>query len=268
MRRKLSEASAVTETGPGVFAAAADPGWTIGRKPNGGYLLAILGRAAERVTDHPHVLAASAHYLRAPDPGPLTVTTEVLRSGRTVSQVRARLSGEDGRPCVEALFSLGRHAEEDSPYWQEGVPRVDVPAIEDCVRVDSGFPGRFRPKIMDQIELRLDPATIGYTEGKPTGRGELRGWLSLPDGEPFDGPGLLYAADGFPPATLDIEISGWVPTLEFTVYLRALPAPGPLRIVHRAQLISGQRVDEDCYVWDSKDRLVAQSTQLAGLRLG
>ena len=74
--------------------------------------------------------------------------------------------------------------------------------------------------------------------------------------------------DAFPPATFDIEFAGWVPTLELTAYVRALPAPGPVQIVQRAQLIEAGRVDEVCYVWDSAGRLVAHGTQLAGIRLG
>ena len=74
--------------------------------------------------------------------------------------------------------------------------------------------------------------------------------------------------DAFPPATFEIEPTGWVPTLELTAYVRALPAPGPVRILQKAQLIEGQRVDETCLVWDSRGRLVAQATQLAGIRLG
>jgi hypothetical protein len=59
-----------------------------------------------------------------------------------------------------------------------------------------------------------------------------------------------------------------VPTLELSVYVRALPAPGPVQVLQRAQLIDAQRVDETCFVWDSTGRLVAQGTQLAGIRLG
>ena len=59
-----------------------------------------------------------------------------------------------------------------------------------------------------------------------------------------------------------------MPTLELTVYVRALPAPGPVRMLHRAQLIDNGRVDESCFVWDSAGRLVAHGTQLAGIRLG
>jgi hypothetical protein len=121
---------------------------------------------------------------------------------------------------------------------------------------------------MDQIEVRLDPETSGFTRGEPSGQGELRGWLALPGGENFDPASLLFAVDAFPPGTFDIEFSGWVPTLELTAYIRALPAPGPLRISQRAELIDSRRVDESCHVWDRTGRLVAQGRQLAGITLG
>lgn len=121
---------------------------------------------------------------------------------------------------------------------------------------------------MEQIEVRLDPGCTGFMTGAPSGRGELRGWLVLPDGEAFEPASLLFAVDAFPPATFEIAFSGWVPTLELTAYVRAVPAPGPLRVLQRATLIDAQRVDERCLVWDRTGRLVAQGTQLAGIRLG
>jgi Thioesterase-like superfamily len=129
-------------------------------------------------------------------------------------------------------------------------------------------PDGSRVAFMDQLEVRLEPESTGFTTGTPSGRGELRGWLALPHEEPFDPISLLLAADAFPPATFDIEFSGWVPTLELTVYVRALPAPGPARILQRAQLIDARRVDQSCYVWDRTGRLVADGSQLAGIHLG
>jgi hypothetical protein len=41
-----------------------------------------------------------------------------------------------------------------------------------------------------------------------------------------------------------------------------------VQILQRANLIDAQRVDEACFVWDRTGRLVAQGTQLAGVRLG
>ena len=87
-------------------------------------------------------------------------------------------------------------------------------------------------------------------------------------GESFDPISLLYAVDALPPGTFEIEMTGWVPTLELTVYIRAFPAPGPVRVLQRAQLVDAQRVDEACYIWDGEGRLVAHGTQLAGIRLG
>ncbi|MBE7187070.1 thioesterase family protein [Jatrophihabitans endophyticus] len=265
--RPFAEATALTPAGPGVFDAVADPEWTIGDKPNGGYLLALLGRATVEATAHPHVLAASAHYLRAPDPGPVRIEVEVLRAGRGVSQLRARLT-QGGQGCVEALFTNGRLDADAVPYWDAGMPGPGAPDDSGGFRVPGTSPVGFRVPIMDQVEARLDRDTAGFRRGEPSGRGELRGTLSLGDGVDFDPVSLLYAVDAYPPATFEVELTGWVPTLELTAYVRALPAPGPVRVVQRARLIDDRRVDEECLVWDSRGRLVAQCTQLAGIRLG
>jgi hypothetical protein len=266
-KRSFSAVSALVEREPGRFDAVIDSEWTIGGKPNGGYLLAMLGRAATSVTAHDHVIATSAHYLHAPEPGPVTIHTDVLRVGRSASQVRARLE-QDGGSCVEALITVSHLHEGTRPYWDRGLPQKSQVGVEECVRLVPILPNGQRVAIMEQVDLRLEPETRGFTTGRPTGRGELRGWLALPDGEAFDPSSLLFAIDAFPPATFDIEFSGWVPTLELTAYVRALPRPGPVRVLQRAQLVESARVDEACFVWDSAGRLVAQSTQLAGIRLG
>jgi acyl-coenzyme A thioesterase PaaI-like protein len=263
----FSEVSAVVAVEPGEFEASVDPNWTIGGKPNGGYLLAMLGRAATAISPHPHVITASAFYLRAPSPGPVAVDAEVLREGRSASQVRARMI-QDDQDCVDALFITSQLDPAGSPYWDRGLPEPGQVGYEDCARLIPRLPGGNRVAIMDQVEVRLDPESSAFTRGEPNGRGELRGWLALPGEEDFDPCSLLFAVDAFPPATFDIEFSGWVPTLELTVYVRALPAPGPVRVLQRAELVDGQRVDESCHVWDRNGRLVAQGRQLAGVRLG
>jgi hypothetical protein len=45
--------------------------------------------------------------------------------------------------------------------------------------------------------------------------------------------------------------------------VRATPAPGLLRVRHETRNFAGGFFEEDCEVWDSTDRLVAQSRQLA-----
>lgn len=264
---RFSDVSGVTASGSNVFTAEVSPHWTIGGKPNGGYLLAMIGRAATAISVHPHVLAVSAHYVHSPDPGAVAIEVEVLRSGRSASQLRARLM-QDNQICVEALLTIGTLDPETKPYWAEGLPVLAPADQATAIRIEGQSPSGLDLPIMHEVDLRIDPSSIGFGVGQPTGRGELHGWLALAAEEPFDPLSLIFAVDSFPPATLDIEVTGWVPTLELTVYVRALPAPGPVRILQKVNLIDAGRVDEVCYVWDSTGRLVAQGTQLAGIRLG
>ncbi|WP_375489017.1 thioesterase family protein [uncultured Jatrophihabitans sp.] len=259
--------TALEPVGASAFVADVHPEWTIGGKPNGGYLLSLLGRAAAQVGTHGHVIAASAHYLHAPEPGPAAIEVRTLRNGRTASQYGVHLRQND-RPCVEALVTTGRLATGTEPYWSAGVPNRARTDFASAVRLPGTNPSGVRVAIMDQVDLRLDRDSLGFASGRPAGRGELRGWLALPGGAAFDPTSLLYAVDAFPPATFDIELTGWVPTLELTVYVRALPAPGPVQVLQRAHLIDDQRVDEQCWVWDATGRVVAHGTQLAGIRLG
>jgi Thioesterase-like superfamily len=263
----FSAATALDDHGAGRFTGEVHPGWTIAGKPNGGYLLATLARAATAVTAHPHPIAASAHYLRPPEPGPVLIETTVLRAGRSASQVRVSLSQGD-TACIEALITTSALDPQAKPYWDAGVPDRGTTSFTDAVRLPGVNPAGMVVAIMDQVDLRLDPASLGFAAGRPSGRGELHGWLELPAGEQFDALSLVYAVDAFPPATFDVEMTGWVPTLELTVYVRALPAPGPVRVLQKAHLVDAQRVDEACWVWDSAGRLVAHGTQLAGIRLG
>jgi hypothetical protein len=265
--RRFSDVSALTAPTLERFEGELDPQWTIGGKPNGGYLLAMLGRAATALSDHPHVIAASAHYLSPPQPGPVVIEAQLLRGGRSASQVEARMS-QDGRRCVQALVTISELEPSVTPFWNHGAPEIGRIAYEDCPRLIPRLPDGNTVAIMEQIEVRLEPESSGFTTGRPSGRGELRGWLALPESEALDPASLLFAVDAFPPATFDIEFSGWVPTLELTVYVRALPAPGPVNLLQRAHLIDAQRVDESCYIWDRDGRLVAQSAQLAGIRVG
>ena len=183
-----------------------------------------------------------------------------------MSQVRATFV-QDGTERAEALFSLGPLDADAEPAWAN-VPPVDVPGFSDCVAIATVQPDIVSVvRILDVAEIRLDPALAGFLKGRPTGHAEHRGWLRFLDGREPDPLSLLFAVDAFPPATFEIGSVGWVPTLELTSYVRALPAEGPLRVQLRARLVEAGLVDEACDVWDSRGRLVAQATQLAGVRL-
>jgi len=259
------------DDGSAVHDVDVDPGWTIGDKPNGGYLLAIMARAALEATaavegpPHPHPLSATAAYVRPPALGPAEVHSEVLRRGRGMSQVRARLV-QDGAERVTATFTVGKLRDDAEPWWG-GEPVPALPDAPGVPRTPTSGPGGVHLPIMERVDIRLDPATAGFTTGRPAGEGEIRARVAFADGRDPDPLALLYAVDALPPATFDLAgTTGWVPTLSLSVYVRALPAPGPLVVRHRAGLVEARMVDEVCHVWDSRGRLVAQATQLAGVR--
>jgi hypothetical protein len=260
-----------TPEGHAVHDIGIDAGWSIGDKPNGGYLLATIARAAIDAAaavegpDHPHALSASAGYIGPPVPGPAEVHSEVLRRGRGMSQVRARLV-QGGETRVEATFTLGRLRPDAEPWWG-GEDAPVLPELTPEARTPAAAPGGIDLPIMERVDIRLDPATAGFALGQPAGVGELRARLAFADGRAPDPLALLYAVDALPPATFDIGgTTGWVPTLSLTAYVRALPAPGPLVVRQRAGLVEARTVDEVCDVWDSRGRVVAQATQLAGIR--
>ncbi|HEY3529558.1 MAG TPA: thioesterase family protein [Nocardioides sp.] len=254
---------ALDETEPGSYAADLRPGWVVGDGVNGGYLLATLAHAVRRSAAHGDPLAISAHYLSTSRPGPATLETRCLREGRTLSTFAADLS-QGGEPRITALATFG-----DLDVLPDDVettaPEPDLPPRDRCFGIDQA-PEDFRrtaPPLLHRYQLLFDPATIGWAVGKPSGRPLIQGWFRLNDDREPDPLALLLAVDALPPATFELGRPGWAPTLELTAHVRARPAPGWLRLRHETRNLAGGMFEEDCEVWDSVGRLVAQSRQLA-----
>ncbi|NLU67028.1 thioesterase family protein [Streptomyces sp. HNM0574] len=257
---------------PGVFDAGLSAGWAIGHALNGGYLLAVLGRALGEALPHADPFTISAHYLSATTAGPAVVRTETIRTGRTMSTGSAGLfqtdeSGEE----VERIRVLGTYGElatlpEDV---RTSAKPPEIPPLERCFgQQDNPAGADSGPAMGKRLDLRLDPATCGWALGAPAGKGEMRAWFQLADGRAPDPLSLLMTVDALPPTAFELGLSGWVPTVELTVHVRALPAPGPLRVAITTRNLAGGYLEEDTEIWDSADRLVAQSRQLARAKLG
>ncbi len=254
---------AVSGSGPAGYDAHLSAGWVVGGGINGGYLLAVLGHAVRRrVPAKPDPIVVSAHYLSASGPGPATVSTRVLREGGTVATVAADLA-QGGDVRLTALATFGTLADLPGDVATTAVP-PDIPPVDDCV------PGSMAPEdvrrfapFIERFDMRFDPSMIGWALGQPSGRGEMQAWFRLADGRDPDPLSLLMVVDALPPVSMDLGRAGWAPTLELTAHVRAVPAPGWLRIRHATRNVAGGMFEEDCEVWDSTDRLVAQSRQLA-----
>ncbi|WP_066643234.1 thioesterase family protein [Serinicoccus hydrothermalis] len=254
---------AVRATGDGGYAADLTDGWAVGGGLNGGYLLAVIGNALRAANpDRPDPIAMSAYYLSASVAGPATVQTRTVREGRSTTTVAADLvQGEEVRITALATYGdLSRLTDEVATTADELV----LPPPEECVP-NTMAPEelrRFAP-LMARFEMLFDPAYAGWAVGEPSGRGALQAWFRLKDGREPDPVSLLTVVDALPPVTFDLGRTGWAPTMELTVHVRAVPAPGWLRVRHATRNIAGGMFEEDCEVWDSAGRLVAQSRQLA-----
>lgn len=272
----FDEATAVRRVGPGRYAAAIDPSWSIEGRANGGYVLAVATRAAllEAGDGHVHPLAVTGAFAATAPDGPVAVQVEAVRRGRATSLLRVRLApgsgeagrdGEDRPAFLEALVTAGRLA--DGEPVLPGPPPPAMPAEEDCPRahVDAG---PMHVPLLGRISERLDPATAGFALGRPAGIGELRAWVRFDDGREPDPLALTCLADCLPPPTFDLPRVqvGWVPTLQYSVFVRAVPAPGALLARTVARSVGAGAVDETCDLWDAGGRLVAVGHQLAAVR--
>jgi Thioesterase-like superfamily len=243
---------------------------------NGGVLIAAMLRAVFDTSPHPHPVVTNAHFLRVPAIAPARVDVTWLKHGKTTAVARVSLSQNDA-PMIEAMVATGALADGSGPgpapgpggddlgtvvagtpeslSWTGRPP--DLPPPDECVEVAAA--GGLR----GQVDLRLDPATAGWLRRAPAGVPEMRAYFRMRDGREPDAYLLAFAVDATPPVVFGLGAFGWAPTVELTWHMRAVPAPGLLRVAARGRHVSGGWFDEEAEVWDSAGRLVAQSRQLA-----
>ena len=258
--------------GTGVARGHLGEGWLIGHAINGGVLMALATSTASEVlagVGHRDPLTWSAHFLSAAVPGPVDLHVEVLRVGRGMSTASVRVvqAGEDGpieRVRVTGTFGTLDRAD---PVHRALAP-PPMPDPDSCVlaRRDSS-PVASAIVMLDRLDVRVDPATIGFAVGRPSHRGVIRAWLRMRDGREPDAALLPYAVDALMPVSFDLGVPGWAPTIELTGQVLGRPAPGWLLVELTTDTVVGDLLVEDAAVWDCTGRLVARSRQLAGVRL-
>ncbi len=262
---RLDRATRVAAGDDGRHRADLDPGFLIGTALNGGYLMAVMQRAAlQRAPGHPHPVASSYHFLHPASPGPAEVVTEALKTGRTVTSLRTTLR-QGGRDLVTGTIAAARLDPGAEPDYAGPAPAVPPP--ERCRRFDprrsvtgeEGFIGRLEQYYTEDSWKAL----TGKVEDPVP---ELSGHLAPApaEGAPADPADFLpVAVDATPPVVTVLDSWRWAPTVELTWHMRAAPEPGPLAFRARSRLAAGGWFDESVELWDVKGRLVAQGRQLA-----
>ncbi|WP_231446901.1 thioesterase family protein [Brevibacterium zhoupengii] len=245
------------------FTADIDGDWSVAGAVNGGYLLSVAGLALRNNSAKaPDPLVLSTYYLGPSQGGRAEITTRLIREGRSSATFAIDLS-QNTEPKITALATMGNLAALPDDVATTAIP-PELPDPDQCINVAEA-PGDFieSAPLMKRYDMRLDPETAGFATGQPSGRGLLQGWIRLADGTAPDALSLLAFLDAFPPVMFDLGRFNWAPTMELTAHLRAEPAPGWIRAKLYTRNIAGGMFEEDCELWDSAGRLVAQSRQLA-----
>lgn len=257
----FATATAVTTAGNGHYTAVIQPGWDILGAANGGYLLAMPTRALIQATGRQPV-TVTGHYLAPGTPGPVVISTEIIKEGRTFTTAAARtLAGERALLAVQGTFGQFDTA---SDILLQDATAPAMPPADQIPRFRHDPASELPPPFVERLEIRIHPDDTAFAQGKPSGKARMRAWVRLLDDEPVDACALVMAADCLPPTTFNAGLPiAWTPTLELTVHIRAIPRPGWLRLDFATRFVSNGRLEVDGLIWDADDRLVAQSRQIA-----
>ena len=208
------------------------------------------------------------HYLRPPVEGEVDVEVVVERSGRTVTNVSARMH-QDGRTLVLALVALASDRDEVIAFDETpGLPTLDdgaaVPPPTD-VPVTEVDPDRDVP-MRQHYDLRWVLGDLPFRPGEGARRARTGGWLRPAEPEPVDEVVLVAMADAWmPPIFCRVEQPLAVPTIDLTVHFRARPAD-PLDhcfVEFDSPVARDGYLVEHGRILGADGRLLAESRQLA-----
>ncbi|MGI9608533.1 MAG: thioesterase family protein [Acidimicrobiales bacterium] len=233
-------------------------GWDIGGIANGGYMMAMLARAALATSGRPDVVTLSADFLSPGRTGPVTARTVELKSGRMLSSIRVELIGGD-KPIMAGTVQSGDLSALEGPSIVTGTPS-DIPPPDQCIRA---LPGEvFPPPLTANVDLRVHPDD-GFTNPDATPL-TMRSWFRLLDGEAMDTIVAVLATDVSPPTIFNSPLQpGWMPTVQMTVHVRRRPDTTWLFADTCTRYVTDGLLEIDCNLWNESGAIVAQSRQLA-----
>jgi acyl-CoA thioesterase len=255
---QIDDETAVRAVGDGTYATRLSANWCIGNNPNGGYAVQPVLRALADVTGRPDPTSVTVHYLRpALGDADATITTAVVRAGRSGTNVTATLVQEDQpRLTVTAIMGDLTTAVSEAPDPGLSVAAPDIPPPDACMDRAELNQGVELP-LLSRVEVRV------RRDQPDDGASTVDGWIRLRDGSAPTTSSLVLFGDAFPPAVhAKVARVGWVPTLELTAHVRRRPDDGWVQARMTCDDVAGGRMIETGSLWDSGGALVARCRQL------
>jgi acyl-CoA thioesterase len=222
---------------------------------HGGLVVGALVDAAARATGRiPAVVTAHLHA--AVDPGPVSLTTTAVSTGRAVTSATAVL--EQGRPRATASVVLVA-PDEQARHWPAGHRDLaTLPGPEDVDRL-TGM------EEVVPVARYFDIRPVG--EARPLAGGEvpeLTAWVRLLPGAAYRAAMAPVLLDALAPSLYAVAATPVaIPTVEFTVHLTpVVPVDEWLLVDQRTTWSTGSFCVDEADLVDRSGRLVAQSRQL------
>ena len=252
--------TALESLGENRWRANLQKGWRIGRVPNGGYVLAIVGRAISQSLNDADPLSINAFYLEPTQLGEADIEVEILRMGKGTQFASARLYQEGNLKVIAnaAFTNLDRLSGPTNTVMRP----PDVPPFESI-----NVPQHSVLEIHNTIDTRIVKGADFFENQQPTNTGEFIAYMRYADGADIRAIDLLMFGDMMPPPSFTLVPNvGWVPTVEMTVQLRGKPAPGPILCRARSHTLMRGVTEQDCEIWDANGDLVAVGRQTMKVR--
>lgn len=250
------------------------PSWGQGRATFGGLVAALLYRRARAVLEDAGVFAGKpprslTFSLVAPlAPGEARVEATVLRSGKSVTQLEARIV-QDGQVAAVMLASFGAARVSEIVIAPAAVPAYaapeTLPAMPYVAGVTPDFTQHFEFRYVSQVPFTAPRATTG----------DMGGWVRFRS--PTAGTGIehmLGLVDAWPPAVLPMfkqpaPISTLTWTIEFTEAAHAMPADASADVffgyLAQTELSAGGYVHIASRFWRADGTLLAIGRQTVAI---
>jgi acyl-CoA thioesterase len=270
---KFDDETALERVGDGRFRGTLSPDWSIVRGANGGHLAAILLRGMTLAIDDParEPRTLTVHFARVPANEEYDVVTKIERTGRTMSNVQARME-QDGKLIAIALSAFATTRETDKDFSDVTMPEVPpadaITQAPDRPDFPFGHHFDFRPAMGP--DFRSPHAPLEGDIGQPA---EIALWIRTREPQPVDHVVAAQLMDAFAPAVFAKLGTGGggagVPTVEMTTHFReslpvaAAPDDGWNLGLFRTLTSRGGFIEEDGWLWNESGTLLVQSRQLA-----
>jgi len=277
----FADATTVRALGGGRYRGELDDTWNLRPLPQGGVLSAAAVRAMEAELNHPDQLPRTLHttFVGQVSHGELDIDVEVLRRGRSMSQLRAQVRnpGSAHGHVTSCVFG----SERKGFSFTDLTPPQEIPDPRDCPSFRDPPPEgietpRQHPFFAKRLEGRAVLGHPPWVEYVPD-RAETAVWNRfddppvLDDGE-LDPLALIVIADTMPGAVgekLGHQKRTWfAPSIDLTVHLLD-KWRSPWVLAHnRARYAGHGYASADIALWDcgenasSTPRLIAYATQL------